>query len=60
MAAQMIIDLIDTQWYTITIRREYKKDPLEAEKNRIITYLGKCQTTRRISSVAGGDGTDTE
>ena len=28
----MIIDLIDTQWYTITIRREYKKDPLEAEK----------------------------
>ena len=56
----MIIDLIDTLWYTITIRREYKKEPLEAEKNRIITYLGKCQTTRRISSVAGGDGTDTE
>ena len=28
----MIIDLIDTQWYTITIRSEYKKEPLEAEK----------------------------
>ena len=54
----MIIDLIDTLWYTITIRREYKKNLL-TQKNRIITYLGKCQVIRRVTPVIAGDGTDT-
>lgn len=37
----MIIDLIDTQWYTITIRREYKKEPLEAEKKQNNNLFGQ-------------------